>query len=163
MKACRIAALFAACLAVAPHVAAQWTYGEQRDEMSGKSERHAYVTSFNSLSLPFPYAGTNMGQLLIRKHPRYGLGVIFSIDKGQIICRSYGDGCSVKVKYDDGPVHHFSASPPDDGSSTHIFLNDPARFIAGAKKAKEIRVQATYYQGGSPALLFKTPGPLEWK
>ena len=143
--------------------AAQWTYGEQRDEMSGKSERHAYVPSFNSLSLSFPYAGTNMGQLLVRKHPRYGLGVIFSIDKGQIICRSYGDGCFVKVKYDDGPVHHFSASPPDDGSSTHIFLNDPARFIAGARKAKEIRVQATYYQGGSPALLFKTPGPLEWK
>jgi hypothetical protein len=140
---------------------ADWKYDETIDKMSGKKTAHATMESSNSLDLSFPYKGANHGNLTVRQHPSYGLDVIFSIDKGQLLCSSY-DGCNVSVKFDDKPPVKFSASSAADHDSKVIFLRTTSRFVESARKAKTILIQPTVYQAGSPVLEFKTSAPLQW-
>lgn len=140
---------------------ADWEYDASIEKMTGKKNATATITSDNQLSFGFPYAGSNFGFLLVRQHPQYGLDVVVSIGKGQMLCSSYG-GCPVKVKFDNAPPVTFSGNGPADHSSTSIFLDNPQRFIAAAKKAKKILVQFNAYQNGAPVLEFSSPSSLQW-
>lgn len=139
-----------------------WRFDTGQDQMTGKPVRQAYVTSVNSLALDFPYRGSNYGQLTVRQHPKHGLDVIVSVEKGQMLCRSY-DGCVVQVRFDDAPPSEFSAAGPADHSTTSLFLQNPKRFIAGASKAKHVRVAFSMYQAGTQVLEFSTPAGLDWR
>lgn len=140
---------------------AQWKYDTDKDEMTGKTTTTATVQSSDSLALAFPYGGENRGHLTVRKHPTYGLDVIFQVTKGQIQCSSYS-GCSLKVKFDDAQPVTFSGTPAADHSSNYVFLQNTKLFLQKAAKAKRILVQATFFHGGSPILTFDAPMPLVW-
>jgi hypothetical protein len=140
----------------------QWRYESSVDKMTGKKSESAMVISDNSLSLQMPYAGNNHGTLIVRRHPTYGLDVIVTVDKGQILCRSY-DGCKISLKFDEGKPQRFAASPAADHSSEVVFIDDKKRFITSAKKAKQILVQFPMYQAGEPVLEFSVPVELVWK
>lgn len=137
-----------------------WSYDRSEDEMTGQKEATATLESVNSLNLSFPYQGMNTGELAVRKHPRYGLNIILSIRKGQIVCGI--DQCSVLVRFDNAPPVKFSAVPPADHSSTAIFLQPEGKFVALARKAHDIRVQVTIYQNGAQVLQFHSAQPLAW-
>ena len=139
--------------------AATWTYKSALDEMSGKSLAQAYAVSDNSLKLDFPYQGANKAFLVIRDHPLDGLGVVFTIEKGQILCHT---DCSVMVRFDDGPVIELAATRPTDQFPKVIFIDDVEKFIAAAARAKTILIQPTLYQNGAPVLRFKFTQPLRW-
>lgn len=130
--------------------------------MTGKAAKYAELISANTLALNFPYQGKNHGSLVVRRHPKYGLDVVVSVEKGQILCRSY-DGCEVYVRFDQGKPQRFSAMPAADHSSEVVFLTARSRFIASASKAKRILVQIPMYQAGEQVLDFKTTEPLVWK
>jgi len=138
-----------------------WEYQTSKDEMTGKEARYAIVESANQLSLKFPYAGQQHAQLSVRQHPKHGTDVILSIKKGQMLCSSYA--CDVAVKFDDKPPVNFGGTGPADHSSTMIFLRNASKFIAEARKAKKILVQANFFQNGAPVLEFDTAAPLLWK
>lgn len=152
-----------ACLAIPTTVEAQvrkWTYETSTDKMSGKKTKTGILPSKNSLNFDFPYAGSNLGFLMVREHPKHGLDVLFIIEKGQILCGI--DGCEVDVKFDQDEPTSFEAHPPDDHSSDSIFILDAEKFVDRAKKAKSILVQFSAYQNGSPVLEFVPPAPLKW-
>ncbi|AVQ80897.1 MULTISPECIES: hypothetical protein [unclassified Variovorax] len=157
MKKLGIALLAAACSMA--H-AVGWNYDSSTDKMTGKKSASAQTVSDNSLSFGFPYQGVNRGNLIVRQHPQYGLDVLITIDKGQMLCSSYD--CKVSIKFDDAPPVKFSGSGPADHSSQTIFIEGAAKFIASAKKAKKILVQFNAYQNGAPVLEFSTPQPLDW-
>ncbi|MDX4957883.1 hypothetical protein [Delftia acidovorans] len=140
---------------------AQWVYEKQEDKMTSKTASFARVKSVGSLNLEFPYRGTNHGWIEVRQHPTYGLDVIFSIEKGQILCSTY-QGCPVHVRFDDGAVMKFEGVGAADHDSKIVFLNNPKRFIAAAAKAKKILLQANIYKAGAPVVEFKTESPLVW-
>ncbi|WP_159918010.1 hypothetical protein [Pantoea sp. 18069] len=152
-------ALPALLLAMASH--ADWKYSESTDKMSGKTEKTATIVSDNSLSLQFPYSGTNHAFLVVRQHPRYGLDVILQVQKGQILCSSHG-GCPIQVKFDNAPPIKFSGSPPADHNPTTVFFNSANRFISQAAKAKKILVQVNLYHAGAPVIEFGTQDALTW-
>lgn len=147
-------------LLVASAAHADWSYSEDVDKMTGKTARYAIARSSNSLSLSFPYAGANYGQLQVRQHPKYGLDVIVFVDKGQLLCGF--DGCSVSVRFDDAAPMRFRGNGPADHDSKVLFLSPASKFIASAKKAKRVLVQLNIYQGGEQVLEFGTPTPLVW-
>jgi hypothetical protein len=157
MKRLGIALLAAVCSMA--H-AVGWNYEASTDKMTGKKSAEAQTVSDNSLSFDFPYKGTNRGYITVRQHPQYGLDVLISIDKGQMLCSSYD--CKVSIKFDDAPPVRFNGNGPADHSSQTIFLQGAAKFIASAKKAKKILVQFNAYQNGAPVLEFSTPQPLDW-
>jgi len=154
--------LFVLVLMAGSSHAAQWRYQDSVDQMTGKAESYAYVESDNSLDLSSPYAGRNHGRITVRRHPKYGLDVVVSVDKGQILCRAY-QGCSVMVRFDNGKPQQFSAVEPADYSSESVFLTNRARFISAAKKSKRILVQIPMFHEGEQVLEFSVPVELVWK
>lgn len=147
--------------AAAVDTGTEWKYSKDVDAMTSKMSSSAMITSENSLDLNFPYKGSNYGRLVVRNHPKEGLGLIFMVEKGQIICNNYR-GCPISIRFDDAPALQFTGNHPSDSSSNAIFINQASKFIAPAKKAKKILVQVTMYQAGSQVLEFKSTKPLEW-
>jgi hypothetical protein len=142
--------------------AAQWRYQDDVDKMTGKSASYAVVESDNSLQLGSPYSGSNHGRITVRRHPKYGLDVLISVDKGQILCRAY-DGCTVMIRFDSGKPQRFSVLEPADYSSETVFITNRSRFIAAAKKSKRILVQIPMFHEGEQVLEFAVPVELVWK
>lgn len=146
----------------APSAVAQgWKYRSVPDKMSGEKIVTASVISSNSLRLDFPYRGTNHGQLTIRQHPEYGLDVIVSVARGQIICRGV-DECSLRVKFGTSEPTEFEATGPADLSSDTLFIDDAINFISEAKKVRSILVQLNMFQAGNQVLEFRATAPLKW-
>lgn len=136
---------------------AQWNYSRDTDEMTGKVSAHAAVKSENTVEFDFPYNGAQHGQLTLRRHPRFGNDVMFSVERGQLLCPSY-DGCSVLVRFDDEAPATFSANPPSDNSNETIFISNYDRFVSRLRKAKTIRVSPKVYQEGNVVFTFDVQG-----
>ena len=116
--------LFTSNLIMIANVARAWEYEQSVDAMSSKQILFATTKSTNSLNLEFPYKGQNNGTLQIRQHPKWGLSVIFSIDKGQIQCHSYS-GCPIEIRFDQQTSMKFSGNESADSSSDTVFIKNP--------------------------------------
>ncbi len=125
--------------------------------MSSGTVHEASVTSLNFASFSAPYQGPQHARLVLRTHPRWGKAVIFSIEKGQLLCSSY-DGCSVLVRFDDGKAQTYSAQEPADNSTETLFISNYARFLAGLQKAKRVKLSVNVYQEGSQTFDFDVSG-----
>lgn len=135
----------------------QWRYDRSDEEMSGKAVVTAQVTSTNTINLDFPYSGAQHGTLTLRRHPRWGNDVIFRIERGQILCHSYGD-CTINVKFDDGKVIRLNGNPPDDNSSEVVFIPGFTTFTKQLPKAKRVKIEVSLYQAGNQVLEFDVSG-----
>ncbi len=138
-----------------PEPGSQWSYSTDEDQM-GRKRSFAHVTSTNTLSFDFPYNGSQHGTLTIRKSARYGTEAMVRIERGQFLCGI--DECTVNVRFDSGPIHQYSVSEPSDHSTTTLFLSNGPGFVAQLRKAKTVRVEATFYQEGSHTLEFNVEG-----
>jgi hypothetical protein len=131
----------------------EWNYSNSTDAVSNKESKQASITSNNSFEMQFPYQGGTTGNIIIRKHPRYGKDVIFTINKGQLLCTSY-DGCQVSVRFDNKKPFKVHASEPEDNSSTELFLGGYDKLVKEIKNSKTMVVEATFYQNGARAFEF---------
>jgi hypothetical protein len=134
-----------------------WTYSTTEDSMTGKRTHVAVLQSNNTVEFDFPYQGSQHGQLMLRTHPRHGKDVVLSIEKGQLLCRSY-DGCTVLVRFDEGEPQRWSAMGASDNSSTSIFLESYDRFVRQMQKAKLVRIAAEVHEEGAPVFEFNVHG-----
>lgn len=135
----------------------QWDYAVSEEGMSGKSTRTAKVVSTNSINLDFPYSGTQHAMLTIRRHPRWGNDVYLAIERGQILCHSYGD-CSIGVRFDDGKVMRFKGTAPSDNSTETVFIPAYSTFMKQLPNAKNVKVEVQIYQSGAPVFEFDVSG-----
>lgn len=153
-----VALIFLACITW-PAMAA-WEYEEEADEMGRGSIKAAIVTSTNSFQLDFPYSGEQYARVLIRRHPKHGNDVIFSIARGHLICEY--DDCAVTVRFDNNKPVRFSATKPSDHSTTAFFLGGFNRFVSSAKNAKRMQIEVVFYRQGSRIFNFDITG-LKWR
>jgi len=137
-----------------------WDYRTYRDDLTGKLVQSAEVQSTNRVNFEFPYSGEQRATLTIRRHPRYGLDVILSVERGQFLCGI--DGCMVSVVFDRGDIEYFTVTEPSDRSTTHLFIQSETRFIERLRRSGKARISAEFYQEGSPTFEFNV-GHLEWK
>lgn len=133
-----------------------WMYSADTDSMTGKQSLSAVIESTNTVSFSFPYAGAQHALLAIRKHPRYGLDVIFTIERGQFGCSL--DGCPILVRFDDGKPERFTGHEPEDHRTTSVFIAPASRFYSRLKKAKAIRIESSFYQEGQQVFTFDVAG-----
>jgi len=131
----------------------QWAYRQTDDPMGKGTTHYARVTSTNTVNFGFPYSGAQHGTLTLRAHPRFGTDIIFSIKRGQILCRSYQD-CTVLIRFDDEPAINFSAVGAADNSTETIFIRNYNGFMEKLRKAKRVRIAAEIYQQGAPVFEF---------
>jgi hypothetical protein len=140
-----------------PPPGSQWSYSHDSDEMTGKTTHSATVASENTVEFGFPYQGSQHARLTIRRHPRFGNDVVFSIEKGQLLCPSY-DGCTVLVRFDEGEPVSFSAAGAADHSSETLFIQNYDRFLSKMRAAKAVRISPKVYQQGSVVFTFDVTG-----
>jgi hypothetical protein len=138
-----------------------WDYSTETDKVSDKPSKRASIASNNTFQLDFPYQGGSIGVLVVRKHPRFGKDVIFSVSKGQLLCTSY-NGCQVSVKFDDKPAYKVSAEEPADHSSDTLFLQGYEKLVKDMKASKKALVEVTFYQQGNKSFEFNVEG-LKWE
>lgn len=136
----------------------QWSYLSAEDSMAKGFIRQARVQSSNQVLFSFPYNGPQRGTLTLRTHPRFGKGVILVLERGQFLCPSFDDSCSVLVRFDDEPAARYSAASPEDDSTEVLFITDYARFFEKLTKAKRVRISAKVFQEGSPVFDFDVSG-----
>lgn len=153
MSTARVLCLLFSILPVAAHA---WDFTERTDDMTGKTIREAQTISQNELNLGWPY-GVVSGHLHVRVHPRYGRDVVLRIDKGHMLCHTYGD-CPVLARFDTGQPIRLTGTPPADGSTEVIFLGSYDRLVAAIRKSHEVRIEANFYQRGAQALVFDVTG-----
>lgn len=135
----------------------QWRYDRSDEGMSGKAVISAQVISTNTINLDFPYSGSQHGTLTLRRHPRWGNDVIFRIERGQILCHSYGD-CTINVKFDDGKVIRLNGNPPEDNSSEVVFIPGFSTFSKQLPNAKRVKIEVSLYQAGNQVFEFDVSG-----
>lgn len=134
---------------------AQWNYRTETDPMGG-SIQTAVVQSTNEITFSSPYGGPQKGYVHLRVHPRHGRDVMFSIRRGQFMCRL--DGCTVLVRFDDGKPERWRAVEPVDHSPEVVFLRDYTRFLRSIRAAKLMRIEATFFHQGSRVFEFNVAG-----
>lgn len=137
--------------------AAKWRYSSETDPMASRPSRTATIESENTVEFGFPYEGQQHATLMLRNHPTYGRDVIVYIREGQILCPSY-DACSIRVRFDDGPVERWTGVGPADNSTTTVFIRNYSRFLQRMRNAKIVRIQIPVYQEGAPSFEFRVGG-----
>jgi hypothetical protein len=137
----------------------RWEYEEHAEKMGRGTVKFATVRSLNEVEFDFPYRAPQRATLELRTHPKYGKDVILSIEKGQFLCGI--QSCKVSVRFDNGKVQNYSANEPADHRSTILFLRGYDRFLASARQAKKVYIEAMFYQEGTRVFEFDISG-LKW-
>lgn len=141
---------------------ADWQYRSHTDKMTDSSVTFSTLESNNSLSLGFPYQGSNYGTITIRKKGRASPDVYVSVNKGQILCNAW-DNCSIKVRFDSSQALNFRGAPPADHSSNTVFLSPEKKFVDLASKSTKILIELPMFQAGNQTLEFFTSSKLSTK
>ena len=81
--------------------------------------------------------------------------MFLGIEKGQFVCFM---GCEVVVKADDEKPFKWSATSPQSGSTTLIFLDNPEKLFNKIKSAKNVYFQVTFFQVGAETIHFDMTG-----
>jgi hypothetical protein len=130
-----------------------WRYAVRQDEMGSGTIRSASVESTGTIDFGFPYQGTQHARLTLRAHPRFGKGVVLSVERGQFDCAG-SEQCKVMARFDQGKAQPFRAVPPADHSTTSLFLDPFGRFLDEVVKSKTVRIEARFYEQGAPVIEF---------
>lgn len=133
-------------------------YSHTPDEMTGKPIVYTSVKSTNTVSFGYPYAGAQYAKLLLRQHPRFGLNVILSIERGKFVTSEHGG--TLLARFDNGSLLEFHGFGAADESENTLFLDDEdsAKFLAQLKQAQVVRLSATVYQNGNNVFKFRVAG-----
>lgn len=137
----------------------RWNYRDTPDKMGRGTEKVAWVKSINTVQFGFPYTGEQRATLSLRISPKFGRDVILIIEKGQFLCRT--SGCLVSVRFDDGKPIVFTASEPEDHSTTALFIDGYDRIVRGLRTARAVAIEAQFYQEGTRVFEFN-PADLQW-
>jgi hypothetical protein len=121
-------------------------------------EKMLFLTtrSINSLNLNFPYNGKNYGEITLRNSKQYEIEILFSIDKGQILCDVYV--CRGKIKFDSSPSIKFIGEKSSDRSSNVLFIRKDEQLIELLKSSKKVLIEIPLYRDGNQILEFNVEG-----
>ena len=133
-----------------------WRYRSYVDEMSSKAVKTATLQSNAPFELDFPYQGAQHATIQLRRHPKWGKNVIFSIEKGQLTCDVYE--CKIRVRFGDGQPVTYIAGRAEDGSSEVAFIPQYDGFLDRMRKVNSIRIEFSVYQGGNIVQEFNVRG-----
>lgn len=141
-----------------------WKETEEIDEMTDTKNVWKTIRSLNGVMQDFPYNnGETYAKITVRYMKKYGNSVLITINQGQILCNPFSNNNYVTVRFDEQKPKKYSFNGAADGSTETVFLNNSADFIANAKKAKDIKIEFSLFQGGNPLFKFHVDEPLVWE
>lgn len=137
-----------------------WVYTNHVDEMDGSIIKGAYIVSSNVAYFDSPYDGGSTLGIGIVGTEYDGLVSIW-ISDGQFISDEYNGTNYVRVRFDNDAPINFSTREPYDYSNDMLIIKDSEKFIKLAKKAKTIKIEASFFTEGSRVFTFNINKPLE--
>ena len=142
----------------------EWEYDSKDDEMADSKSYFATILSDNGEVFAFPYDEEGGSHLMVtvRQTKKSGTDVLLGISKGQFNTDII-NGQYVSVKFDDNAAKKYKTSSADDGSLDVLFIDNAKDFIAKAKTAKTIKIEAEFYQEGNRVFTFTADKPLKWE
>lgn len=140
-----------------------WTHTEEKDEMRGGTDTYDFITSDNAVDFGFPYNGGSSLHIVIRHSIKYGTDVYLSINKGQFSGNEYSNDNYVSIKFDNGEIKKYYFNEPSDGSTSTVFLRKEKELIAKFKTAKNIMIEAPFFQEGRRVFKFNNIEPYSGK
>ena len=133
----------------------QWEYAGASDPMGTGRSDWACRLSVTDVNLNSPYPDQR-ARLCLRKSTRHGDDIYVTLpDGGQFICRVY-NGCTVRVRFDDGPATAWTALEASDGSSNILFLRGASRFFTRVRGTKRVLIEAEFYEAGVQTMEWST-------
>lgn len=137
----------------------RWQYSTNTDEVTGRTIHYARLQSQNTINLDFPYRGAQHLTATVRRHPRWGDDVLFSVRKGQIQCGVYECKGSISV---DGAAEGLTLVPSGSNDSTTVFAKytSAIRRMLGRGSGRVV-IELPFYSNGNQTFIFE-PGELEW-
>lgn len=120
-----------------------WLYSSSTDKMTGVTSYHASTGSVNTVSFGFPYAGEQHARVMATAN-----SLILWIERGQVVCHSYGDPCRVLVKFDESEPQYYDWRSIGDDSTTISSFDE--KLIKRLYSAKKMTVRLQVYQNGYP-------------
>ncbi|MFZ4605180.1 MAG: hypothetical protein ACOYM5_02880 [Caulobacter sp.] len=133
----------------------QWEYAGASDPMGTGRSDWACRLSVADVSLNSPYPDQRV-RLCLRKSTRHGDDIYVTLPEGgQFICRVY-NGCTVRVRFDDGPATAWTALEASDGSSNILFLRGASRFFTRVRGTKRVLIEAEFYEAGVQTMEWST-------
>jgi hypothetical protein len=141
-----------------PAPQSNWTYSTSRDQVRNADIASASVRSDNTVNLDFPYGTVGM-TMTVRRHPEYGLDVIFQVDEGQILCSSY-EGCHGTINID-GHTKRISLNGSADNNPAVVFARSPASVLRDLQRSHRVIIELPFYQNGNQQFTFNT-SDLRW-
>jgi hypothetical protein len=137
----------------------RWRTNVSADTLTGKKTTTHSVESDNQVSLDFPYRGPQRATLFVRKHPKSGLNIAISIERGQLLCHDssldYGR-CMIDVRFDEKPPRRVQMGKSDSGDSTILFVTNEGPFYKELLNSKSLIMQPTIYKHGAAPFTFQT-------
>jgi hypothetical protein len=121
--------------------------------------KSALVNSLNQFEFDFPYKRPQRATLQLRRHPKYGRDVILQIERGQFLCGV--SDCNVEVRFGAKKPTTFSAAEPADHDTTALFIRNHDSFVANARKADKVFIEAQFFREGNRVFEFDVSG-LKW-
>lgn len=135
----------------------QWSYSRTRDEVRNGEVVTARIRSTNSTNLDFPYGNVHLN-ITVRRHPEWGLDVIFAVDEGQILCRIRD--CSGTINFDGDP-ERLSLNESADNDSSVVFAQYPDAVLRKLRDSRRVIVELPFFRNGNRQFTFETTG-LQW-
>ena len=132
-----------------------WSYSQDSDKMTSKIKYFATVDANEPLQLKAPYDGGVTATVTIRNMKGENEAML-QISKGQFLAGV--DGVDIQVRFDTLKAETYSCSGPSDYSSTVLFIQSSAKFIAHLKKAKKLLIGAEMYDNGVQQMEFNVAG-----
>ena len=140
-----------------------WTHYEKKDEMRGHIDKYDFITSDNAVDFEFPYHGGSSLQMVIRHSVKYGTDVYLRIEKGQFSGNEFSGSNYVAIKFDNEAIKNYYFVEAEDGDSEIIFLKKTRELISKCKTAKNIKIEAPFFQEGRRVFHFHVDIPYKEK
>lgn len=140
----------------------EWSYSQDKDEMRGKVIYKAVNESENESSFGLLLGSSNL-VLTLRKDPKYGNDILFSIENG--VLSECMLGCNTAIKFDDQKIEHYSMKINDNTLLDTVSIKnkkDQQRFMKQIRKAKKMTVELSLFDHGKEQFTFDVHN-LEWK
>lgn len=136
-----------------------WVYNESVDEMTDKTCYYASIISENSVDFDFPYNGGSTLKLTLRDSPQFGKDAYIYISQGQFN-PSYNNE-KIKIRFDNNDPYTMKCGTPADFSTDLLFILDYKKLVKELKKAKTMKISASFFSEGTRTFTFNVDG-LEW-
>lgn len=139
-----------------------WQYHAITGEMDDAVSPTAIISSKNTVEFKFPYAGEQRARIMIAYKADKGYAMLFAVDRGQILCAPAGP-CPITLRIDGGKQFAVEAERPNDQSSNDVVIRNSDDLASKIFAASNIKVQATFFQNGSPVFDFDVSGFDQYK